>query len=161
SRSDDLAPQPHSRRRGLSVGAVAQRTARSQSRHRALPEGVRQADGAVAMPTPAGPLHDGHPDVRRMCSRRTVARFGTAPLRRDSPLRRRLSERPAVTSSAALPSGTAAAPPSRSPAPRSLAPDIARGLMLVLIAVANVSWFLWGHEGAVGMTPHVPALGPA
>src|SRR5699024_2594527 len=88
-------------------------------------------------------------------------RFGTAPLRRDSPLRRRLSERPAVTSSAALPSGTAAAPPSRSPAPRSLAPDIARGLMLVLIAVANVSWFLWWHEGAVGMTPHVPALGPA
>ena len=66
-----------------------------------------------------------------------------------------------MTSSAALPSGTAAAPPSRSPAPRSLAPDIARGLMLVLIAVANVSWFLWGHEGAVGMTPHVPALGPA
>ncbi|MGP9581375.1 DUF418 domain-containing protein [Brachybacterium sp. AOP42-C2-15] len=46
-------------------------------------------------------------------------------------------------------------------APRSLAPDIARGLMLALIAIANVSWFLWGHEGGVGMTPHVPALGPA
>lgn len=28
--------------------------------------------------------------------------------------------------------------------------------MLALIAVANVSWFLWGH-GSVGMTPHVPA----
>lgn len=65
-----------------------------------------------------------------------------------------------MNSSAALPSGTAAAPPSRPPAARSLAPDIARGLMLVLIAVANVSWFLWGHEGAVGMTPHVPARGP-
>lgn len=33
--------------------------------------------------------------------------------------------------------------------------------MLALIAIANVSWFLWGHEGGVGMTPHVPALGPA
>ena len=31
--------------------------------------------------------------------------------------------------------------------------------MLALIAIANVSWFLWGHEGTVGMTPHVPALG--
>ncbi|MGP5684020.1 DUF418 domain-containing protein [Brachybacterium alimentarium] len=40
---------------------------------------------------------------------------------------------------------------------RSLAPDIARGLMLALIAIANVSWYLWGHEGSVGMTPHVPA----
>lgn len=43
---------------------------------------------------------------------------------------------------------------------RSLAPDVARGLMLALIAIANVSWLLWGHEGSVGMTPHVPALGP-
>ncbi|WP_262424432.1 DUF418 domain-containing protein [Brachybacterium sp. Z12] len=33
--------------------------------------------------------------------------------------------------------------------------------MLALIAIANVSWLLWGHEGGVGMTPHVPALGPA
>jgi uncharacterized membrane protein YeiB len=32
--------------------------------------------------------------------------------------------------------------------------------MLALIAIANVSWFLWGHEGVVGMTPHVPARGP-
>lgn len=54
-------------------------------------------------------------------------------------------------------------PTSRGTAPtaRSLAPDLARGLMLALIAIANVSWMLWGHEGAVGMTPHVPALGPA
>lgn len=29
--------------------------------------------------------------------------------------------------------------------------------MLALIAIANVSWYLWGHEGSVGMTPHVPA----
>lgn len=32
--------------------------------------------------------------------------------------------------------------------------------MLALIAIANISWFLWGHEGTVGMTPHVPAMGP-
>jgi len=52
----------------------------------------------------------------------------------------------------------------RVPAPlpaRSLAPDIARGLMLALIAVANVSWLLWGHDGSVGLTPHVPAQGTA
>ena len=65
---------------------------------------------------------------------------------------------------------TSAAPHSCDPSPpplprdqvstRSLAPDIARGLMLALIAIANVAWFLWGHEGGVGMTPHVPALGP-
>jgi len=51
---------------------------------------------------------------------------------------------------------SAPALPSAAP-PRSLAPDIARGLMLALIAIANVSWYLWGHEGSVGMTPHVPA----
>jgi uncharacterized membrane protein YeiB len=32
--------------------------------------------------------------------------------------------------------------------------------MLALIAIANVSWFLWDHPGSVGMTPHVPAQGP-
>ena len=31
------------------------------------------------------------------------------------------------------------------PLPRALAPDIARGFMLLLIAIANVSWHLWGH----------------
>src|SRR5699024_11623926 len=51
--------------------------------------------------------------------------------------------------------------PSSAPGPvarpvRSLTPDLARGLMLALIAIANVSWLLWGH-GSVGMTPHVPA----
>lgn len=70
-----------------------------------------------------------------------------------------------MNSSAALPSrlvpSTPATPAGAPPGPpRSLAPDIARGLMLALIAIANVSWFLWGHEGGVGMTPHVPALGP-
>ena len=39
---------------------------------------------------------------------------------------------------------------------RSLAPDVARGLMLALIAVANVSWYLWATTDSVGMTPHVP-----
>lgn len=40
--------------------------------------------------------------------------------------------------------------------PRSLAPDLARGLMLALIALANIPWFLWGQPtAAVGA--HVPA----
>lgn len=39
---------------------------------------------------------------------------------------------------------------------RSLAPDLARGLMLALIALANASWFLWGRE-VPGFTSHVPA----
>src|SRR5690625_3049477 len=61
---------------------------------------------------------------------------------------------------------TTAPSPSSAPGPvarpvRSLAPDIARGLMLALIAVANVSWLLWGHDGSVGLTPHVPAQGTA
>lgn len=52
-----------------------------------------------------------------------------------------------------------AAPATAAP-PRSLAPDVARGLMLALIAVANVSWFLWGSAESVGGTPHIPAEGP-
>lgn len=44
--------------------------------------------------------------------------------------------------------------------PRSLAPDVARGLMLALIAVANVSWYLWRSSETVGGTPHIPADGP-
>ncbi|WP_084351619.1 DUF418 domain-containing protein [Millisia brevis] len=32
---------------------------------------------------------------------------------------------------------------------RSIAPDLARGTMLALIAVANASWFLWAAEGEV------------
>lgn len=60
---------------------------------------------------------------------------------------------------APLPSPSdAPAPPVR--AARSLAPDVARGLMLALIAVANVSWYLWGTAESAGMTPHVPAAGP-
>ena len=56
--------------------------------------------------------------------------------------------------------GPASAPPPTRPtgpgvpsarAPRSLAPDLARGLMLALIAMANVPWFLWGQAtGPVG-----------
>lgn len=36
---------------------------------------------------------------------------------------------------------------------RSLAPDLARGLMLLLISWANVSWFLWGRPTTGG--PHL------
>lgn len=36
---------------------------------------------------------------------------------------------------------------------RSLAPDLARGLMLLLISWANVSWFLWGRPASTG--PHL------
>ena len=43
---------------------------------------------------------------------------------------------------------------------RSLAPDIARGLMLALIAIANVAWYLWRSSESVGGTPHIPADGP-
>ena len=32
--------------------------------------------------------------------------------------------------------------------------------MLALIAVANVSWFLWRSTESVGGTPHIPADGP-
>lgn len=34
------------------------------------------------------------------------------------------------------------------PPARALAPDLARGLMLLLIAAANVSWFLWGRPAS-------------
>ncbi|WP_422115469.1 DUF418 domain-containing protein [Brachybacterium sp. UNK5269] len=66
-----------------------------------------------------------------------------------------------MTASAAAPLSPLSATARAARPQRSLAPDIARGLMLALIAIANVCWFLWGHEGAVGMTPHVPARGPA
>lgn len=41
--------------------------------------------------------------------------------------------------------------------PRALAPDMARGLMLLLIAIANVSWHLWGHP--TGLTAAHPTDG--
>lgn len=41
--------------------------------------------------------------------------------------------------------------------PRALAPDIARGFMLLLIAIANVSWHLWGHPS--GLTSAHPTDG--
>ena len=51
--------------------------------------------------------------------------------------------------------------PSRAGAPgRSLAPDVARGLMLALIAIANVTWYLWRSTESAGGTPHIPADGP-
>ncbi|MBK0417960.1 DUF418 domain-containing protein [Leucobacter sp. CSA1] len=66
---------------------------------------------------------------------------------------------PASTPDAPTPVPTSATPASTAPtpsaptsttpgaaAPRALAPDLARGLMLLLIAVANVSVYLWGHD---------------
>ena len=61
--------------------------------------------------------------------------------------------------SAHAPDHSSASAPALAP-PRSLAPDIARGLMLALIAVANVSWYLWRSSETVGGTPHIPADGP-
>lgn len=46
---------------------------------------------------------------------------------------------------AAPPTDTPASPPTT----RSLAPDLARGFMLLLIAVANSAWYLWGHTGSL------------
>ncbi|WP_245579786.1 DUF418 domain-containing protein [Brevibacterium album] len=43
------------------------------------------------------------------------------------------------------------------PPDRALAPDLARGLMLLLIATANVSWHLWGHP--TGLTSAHPTDG--
>lgn len=43
--------------------------------------------------------------------------------------------------------------------PRSLAPDLARGLMLLLIACANVGWYLWGHP-TDGTSVHPTDGGP-
>ncbi|MGA4670602.1 DUF418 domain-containing protein [Propionibacteriaceae bacterium Y1923] len=41
-----------------------------------------------------------------------------------------------------------------SPLARRLAPDLARGVMLLVIALANVSWYLYGHTpGPVGPHP--------
>ncbi|QAB17920.1 DUF418 domain-containing protein [Leucobacter muris] len=48
------------------------------------------------------------------------------------------------TDSASTNTSTNAAPPT--PARRALAPDLARGWMLLLIAIANVSVYLWGHD---------------
>ncbi|GAA3838916.1 DUF418 domain-containing protein [Brevibacterium ammoniilyticum] len=48
---------------------------------------------------------------------------------------------------------TAAAPPRR-----AFAPDLARGLMLCLIAIANVSVYLWGTQAATSLSGH-PASG--
>ncbi|WP_349829080.1 DUF418 domain-containing protein [Brevibacterium litoralis] len=53
---------------------------------------------------------------------------------------------------------TTTEPTDPTPAPtRSLAPDLSRGLMLALIAIANVSWYLWGTTESVGTSPHIPA----
>jgi uncharacterized protein len=56
--------------------------------------------------------------------------------------------------SATSPAGAAAPTPV---AERSLAPDLARGMMLLLIALAHVPWFLWTSE--LGSTLMHPAEG--
>ncbi|WP_336991667.1 DUF418 domain-containing protein [Leucobacter sp. VD1] len=45
-----------------------------------------------------------------------------------------------------MPQAVSVSSPAAAPSSRALAPDLARGWMLLLIAVANVSAFLWGHE---------------
>lgn len=37
---------------------------------------------------------------------------------------------------------------------RIIAPDFIRGAMLLLIAIANVSWYLWGHD-SIGTSMHI------
>jgi uncharacterized membrane protein YeiB len=49
--------------------------------------------------------------------------------------------------------------PSR-PRERSLAPDLARGLMLLLIALANVPWFLYGAATSAVSAHRTGATGP-
>lgn len=49
--------------------------------------------------------------------------------------------------------------PASGPPARSLAPDLARGFMLAFIALANVSWFLWGQPGS-GSSAHPPPDNP-
>ncbi|MFT3875535.1 MAG: DUF418 domain-containing protein [Propioniciclava sp.] len=62
----------------------------------------------------------------------------------------------------AVPYPSSQAPPAWAPPPpppwylppaasgRSLAPDLARGLMLLLIACANSTWYLWGRPSGLG-----------
>lgn len=43
--------------------------------------------------------------------------------------------------------------------PRALAPDLARGMMLLLIVLANIPWFLWGREHGVSVGHPLGATG--
>jgi uncharacterized protein len=53
-----------------------------------------------------------------------------------------------VDSTQHTPSSTVSAgAPRDSALRRALAPDLARGMMLLLIAIANSTWYLWGHPG--------------
>ncbi|MEW1989078.1 DUF418 domain-containing protein [Brevibacterium casei] len=53
------------------------------------------------------------------------------------------------------------APGHPTPAPRrAFAPDLARGLMLCLIAIANVSAYLWGTKAATTMSGHPTSDSP-
>ena len=52
---------------------------------------------------------------------------------------------------------SASSPPPPPAVPRALAPDLARGFMLLLITIANVSWHLWGRP--TGLTSAHPTDG--
>lgn len=51
----------------------------------------------------------------------------------------------------------AAPPPTAAPPRRAFAPDLARGFMLCLIGIANVSAYLWGTSSADSLTGHPPS----
>lgn len=63
-----------------------------------------------------------------------------------------------MDTSAPSPATTSGSTSTSTRPPRTLAPDLARGLMLALIAMANVSWFLWGRPTA-GMSSHIEPSG--
>lgn len=55
--------------------------------------------------------------------------------------------------------GTSAPPRPDGLPPRALAPDLARGMMLLLIVLANIPWFLWGREQGISVGHPVGATG--
>lgn len=59
---------------------------------------------------------------------------------------------------ASVPEGAPAASPSGIPA-RALAPDLARGTMLLLIVLANIPWFLYAGEHGVAVGHQIGATG--
>lgn len=61
--------------------------------------------------------------------------------------------RPPQTGPVAGTASSPSPPPSSPPPPRAFAPDLARGVMLLLIAIANVTWYQWG-QGVDLATPY-------
>lgn len=70
-----------------------------------------------------------------------------------------------TTPGGSVPAAPATAPEDAAPSrahgipPRALAPDLARGMMLLLIVLANIPWFLWGREHGVSVGHPVGASG--